>query len=60
MLKLEEWLVKVKIKFMVKEKRLLRRQANGYQSIREIHQLNSETSPGDINNENRIRMGFKC
>jgi len=35
MLKLDVWLVKVRIKLMEKERRLLEKQANGCQSIRE-------------------------
>ena len=36
MLKLDVWLVKVRIKLMEKEKRLLEKQANGFQSIKEL------------------------
>jgi hypothetical protein len=35
MLKPEEWLEKVRIKLIVKEKKLLRKQVNGFQNIRE-------------------------
>ena len=37
--KLDEWLVKVRIKLTEKEKKLLRRQANGFPNIREVVQL---------------------